>query len=165
MSWGGSNSQGVSVKDANGQVLGVLVGYEDTLTDNSDEAVNIYNPSLQRVLSLWYSYQTSTLEYGKVANPYYITENCTGTAYLIDHPAVLAKTSLYQWRSGAERTLAIFSNEPSSVTIIPRSFIGVDGNQGSTCIVLPETEEQAQAFSLTTVSLPFADPITMPLKF
>jgi hypothetical protein len=176
LSWsqGSSNSAGSpQVKDANGQTLGSLLSSHE-LTGSTE----VFTAILKRIIPVGVdsNYPGTTtsekLAVGQATTQtLFTTANCSGQAYISQGEeggansigTIGAKTLL--WRYGGSQsseTHAIVSDATQAQTITSQSQAFYDDSGHYTCRI---ESFDSSVYPLTTVSLPFTTPVTLPLQF
>lgn len=130
----------VSVYDASGQYLGILMGLSDRID------LTIYREDLKRLIGI--DQKSGEI---KEANLYYESSNCTGQAYIDEHAYTIFKSTMYD---GTYWTAS--NTAPMQITIKSGTYDGM-------CHSFPPglwTTVPAEQ-----VIPPFTVPVALPLDF
>jgi hypothetical protein len=154
----GGESGGVTMRDANEQILGNLF----TTPIDSTSPFKVYNKTLNRFIDIFYNPTAGAYRVGFTADhAFYQSNDCSGQAYAYNNPSIGAKTNLYRIGTSAH-AIVQDSAQPQSITV--SSFKQYDPSEDTTSC--QDVDSYSDSFlTLSTVSLPFNMPIAGPFQF
>lgn len=157
------SSGGVELKDANGQVLGDIVGFSSNYISDSGSKMNVFNPTLNRILPLTYDNASGVVRLGELAAPIFESSSCTGQAYVVAENSLSMPifTELFRWNDGSIEFHALINTSASTATITDNSSLQFNGTN---YFCQTDSGSTYNAYPFTTVSLPFSSPVTAPFK-
>jgi hypothetical protein len=145
------------VKDANGQVLGTLLAYNDE-TNN----LQVFNHSLNRQIDLFNASGSLAIAGTDQFLPYFADSFCSGQAYISDPTGMAAHTKLFKTSDSTFGTVPD-STDATSATV--NSYMSYDPASDNLYCNNIDGGSTDQYYAVTPVSLPFTTPLALPLHY
>jgi len=162
----GQKTNSLVLKDSNGQVLGDLVNYRAThsINDGGLDGVQVYNNDLKRIIAVAYDQAENNIAFGFEIPAYFQSSDCSGQAYAASDVTYLSKTTLYRWNIFNVRNHAIVTDAATATSLQIHSIATRQTASDLNGVCVPY-DDSVSVFPLTSVSLPFTEPVASPLKF
>lgn len=148
-------AKAMRVFDANGKELGPLVDRDAGGGESGNDTVSFFLEQQQRIVHLDRVHGFVTSFIGSIITAHYQSEDCTGTPYA---------TGIPEFETVASTVLPVPGQQYFIIDLgVPPTCVDVHSSFHGSC--QPHEETICDARTLIPVTLPFDDPVSLPLQY